>query len=119
VARIDRIGIKQTTKFVSIYYFVIALIFFLPMMLVMLISGSLLNQPSANTPGLFFGGFFMLFIPFIYAVLGGVMVAIFSFAYNKIARRVGGIEIFLDKGSLADNTVNTQKSPPSPDIKKF
>jgi hypothetical protein len=51
--------------------------------------------------GLFgiFSGIFMLVMPVIYALIGGVVVALMSFFYNLVAKFVGGVEIEIEKDS--------------------
>jgi len=100
MVRIKRIGIKQTAKVIAVFYFVISIIFVLPISLITLLVGSSGNKASGVFPQAL-GGVFLLLIPVFYAVIGFVMVALTAFIYNFIAKRFGGVEIELDSEDSA------------------
>jgi hypothetical protein len=95
MVQIKRIGIKQTAKVISVFYFLISLVFVLPISLIAFFLGSL----GGKEDGFFataFGGIILLLLPLFYALMGFVMVALTALIYNALAKRIGGIEIELD-----------------------
>lgn len=106
MAQIKRIGILQTSKFAAVFYFIITFIIFLPFGLIMMfIPGAMSpeNQGLSFLTG-FLGGMTALLIiifPLLYAIIGGVMVALMSLMYNLTAKIAGGIEINLDEENLS------------------
>ncbi len=93
MVRVKKIGVKQTAKFAAVFYLTITAIFFIPFALISLLVGAL---SEAGSLGLF-PGVFMVFMPFVYAGIGFLMVAIMSVLYNFVAKRVGGVEIEIEK----------------------
>lgn len=63
--------------------------------------------------GAVFGGIFMIFLPFIYAIMGAVMFAISALLYNLIAKYVGGIEVEID-GQEKKKVEQPTVTPPNP-----
>jgi hypothetical protein len=105
MVQIKRIGVKQTAKVLAVFYFLISLVFVLPMAVFTLFIGTLGGQKSGLS-GATFGGLFLLLMPLVYAAIGFVMAAITAVIYNAIAKRVGGIEIELDsKARTSDDDV--------------
>lgn len=51
-----------------------------------------------------FGGVFMLAVPLIYAVAGGIIVMLMSAFYNLVSKMTGGIELEIENAK----TVNTE-----------
>lgn len=97
MARIRRIGVKQTAKFVALFYFFVSLVFTLPIFLITLFLGTGGGtQGSMPFGGAVFGGIFILLLPLFYAVMGGVMTLVGAFLYNLIAKWVGGIEVEIE-----------------------
>ena len=93
--QIKKIGIKQTAKFFAVFYFLISLVFVLPIFFITLLVGSIGGKGSSGLSAIF-GGALIIFMPILYAILGFVGVAASSFAYNLIAKRIGGVEIEFD-----------------------
>ncbi len=97
MAKIKRIGIKQTAKFATVFYFLISFVFILPIFLITLLVGGLGEaQDALPLGGTVFGGVLLLLLPVLYALLGGIMVAIGSVLYNLVAKITGGIEVEID-----------------------
>ena len=95
MVRLKSIGIKQTAKFFAVFCFLISLVFIIPISVITILVGSF----SVKESGLFpvaFGGVFILVLPLFYALIGFVMVSIFSFIYNQIAKRIGGVEFEME-----------------------
>ena len=95
MTQIKRIGIKQTAKVSAVFYFIFSLLFVVPMSVMTIIFGTI-GDNKTNILGATFGGILLIIVPLIYSVMGFTMVALFSFIYNQIAKRVGGIEIELE-----------------------
>lgn len=74
----------QAGKFFAVMYFIIGVVF-IPFALV----GAIGNPDNAMPFGL------LIIFPFLYAVLAFVFVPLFCWLYNKIAERLGGIEVTL------------------------
>jgi hypothetical protein len=72
----------QTGKVFAALYF----IFSIPFVLMMALMIPLSKEASP------FSGLFLIVLPILYAVLGFVFVALGAYAYNFVAKRVGGIE---------------------------
>jgi hypothetical protein len=115
MAQIKRIGVKQTAKVVAIFYFVITLIIFLPIFVISLLFGGLSGDDTFGKLGAIFGGVIFLVLPFFYAVIGGLMVAISAALYNFVAKKVGGIEVEIENNEV-DQVAQSQKieNPESP-----
>lgn len=96
MVQVKKIGIKQTAKVVAVFYFLISLIFVIPISLITILVGSFANQDSGLLSTAF-GGLFLLLLPLFYAVIGFLMVALVSLIYNAIAKRIGGVEIDLEE----------------------
>ncbi|MFC1543096.1 hypothetical protein ACFL4K_00990 [Candidatus Neomarinimicrobiota bacterium] len=84
--RITKISIHQTSKVLGVIYIFIGAIMAVIMFIVLLAVGSKLS--------------FALLMGFIYLVLLPVfaylMIALFTWCYNKVAARFGGIEFVLE-----------------------
>ena len=105
MVRIKRIGIKQTAKVFAVFYFLISLVFVLPISLIALLVGSSGNKGTGILPAAF-GGVILFILPIAYGIIGFVMVALSAALYNLVARYVGGVEIELNSEDSAP--------PPSP-----
>ncbi len=80
--QITSISLVQTAKVAAVLYFVIGLVAACFMLLAALFT-------SGNRVG---GLFAAVLAPFIYALVGFVVVFVMAWIYNQVARRVGGIE---------------------------
>ncbi|MEQ6119110.1 hypothetical protein [Reichenbachiella sp. MALMAid0571] len=86
--RIKKFGVYQTAKVSGIIYFLIAAVFMIPFGIISSMFG------GGNFPGFpFGGGFFFIFMPFLYGIIGFIMAAIGCLIYNAIAKWTGGIEL--------------------------
>lgn len=94
MAQIKRFGVLQTAKIAGIIYFFVSLIVMVPFGLITFLTG--ITRGRQGIDGAFLGGVFIILMPFIYAVLGFVFVAIGCLIYNFIAKYVGGIEIEIE-----------------------
>ena len=96
MARISKIHVGQSAKFAFFYYLLIMAVVMAPMLLLMLIFGATFSgEENATMPRLGMGmgiGMLIFLVP-IYAGLGAVMVALGSWLYNVVAKKIGGIEI--------------------------
>lgn len=78
--QLSHISIFQTCKVFAIIYFVLTAVFCVPWALYVLYAGDVAES------------IFLLFMPFIYAFLSCVFLAIFIWLYNIVAASFGGIE---------------------------
>ena len=113
MAQIKRIGVKQTAKVVAIFYFAITLPIFIPLFVISLLIGGFTNSGNFGMFGAIFGGIFMLVLPFLYAILGGVMVAISAATYNFIAKRFGGIEVEIENETATKDVITPNTPDPT------
>ena len=81
--QISRISIHQTSKVISLIYFVVSAVVCIPVGIFGLIS-------TGNMESLF-----MVIVPVVYLVAGYIMIAVVSWVYNLIAASFGGIELTL------------------------
>lgn len=87
--QITRFGVGQTAKVCAVLYFVVSLVILVPIALFMAVAGSASAMPMP-----FGGGWVVLLVlPFVYAIVGFVGVALSCLLYNLVASRVGGIEM--------------------------
>lgn len=97
--RLRRIGVVKTATFVSVYLFVITLVFLAPIWLLVALFGAGSSDPdtadmaSFGLVGAILG---TLVAAALYAVFGWVTVAISCAIYNWLAGPMGGIEIRLE-----------------------
>ncbi|WP_151633176.1 hypothetical protein [Noviherbaspirillum aerium] len=87
--QIARFPLHQNAKVIAVLMALSSLIFALPMFVVFLFMPAMEGQqrPSA---------FMFLLFPFLYLVMGYVMVAIGCALYNLVSKYVGGIEYETD-----------------------
>jgi hypothetical protein len=81
--QIVNVSVHQTSKVISILYFIITIFFIIPF--------SVFFYLTSEDPSYF--GF--LVMPFIYLILSYLITAIFCWLYNVVARGFGGIEFEL------------------------
>lgn len=87
--QITRFGVGQTAKVCAVLYFVVSFVIIVPIALFMAVAGSASAMPMP-----FGGGWVVLLaLPFVYAIVGFVGVALSCVLYNLVASRVGGIEM--------------------------
>lgn len=92
---IKRIGVLQMAKILAAIYFLMSLIFCIPMGLLMMLAGGL--QGKEGLMGGALGGIGMFFLPLLYAAAGFIGGAIVAFLYNVVAGYVGGIEFEVEQ----------------------
>jgi hypothetical protein len=91
--RIKRFEPIQLGKMLGFVYGVMSLII-VPFFLLY----ALFSDGSRNVPGAGFGLVFILFIPFIYALIGFIGGIIAAFVYNFCAGIIGGIDVDVETG---------------------
>jgi len=79
------ISVWQTTKVAAVLYFLFGLIY--------LVFGVFILLFSEEKKG---GGIFFIFMPVIMVVFGSIFVSVGCWLYNKVAKRIGGIEFTLE-----------------------
>ncbi len=108
--RIQRFGIKQTSKMAGIVYFLLGVIL-IPFFYLAIIAPPAPGAPPRSqnmSPGL------LLLLPFFYGVIGYVMTALILYIYNWVAMKAGGVE--LDIVYAVEPTAATEHSAPSTPI---
>ncbi|MBA3644686.1 MAG: hypothetical protein H0W63_00770 [Gemmatimonadaceae bacterium] len=87
--RIQRFGIKQTSKLAGIVYFLLG-IMLIPFFYLAILAPPPPGAPPRSqnmSPGL------LLLLPFFYGVVGYVMTALILYIYNRVAMKAGGVEL--------------------------
>lgn len=95
------IGVGSAAKMIGSVYFFIGLIIGLIVSLVAIVTGGIAAASSAGHGppawlGVILGAGAVLILPFVYALMGAIMAAIFAGLYNLLARLVGGIQLHLE-----------------------
>jgi hypothetical protein len=85
--RISRIAPWSAGRLFAVIYFFLSLLFVIPMALIL----SFAPIPAASKPP--FGPGVLVVLPFLYAGVGLLFVALGCAIYNLAARLVGGLEI--------------------------
>jgi len=90
--RITRLAPLQFGVVLAALYGSLSLIF-VPFILLFAFLGS---RANGNHSGVLAGGFFLIFLPILYAAMGFILGVIMAAIYNLIALWTGGIELTLD-----------------------
>ena len=85
--KLSRIAPWQAGKLFALVYFVLSLIFVVPMELIALLG------PKPAGPGPHFSPALIILFPFLYALAGLVFVPLGCWIYNVAAKLVGGLEV--------------------------
>ena len=85
--KLTRIAPWQAGKLFAVFYFVLSLIFVVPMELIALLA------PTPTGPGPHFRPALIILFPFIYALAGLLLVPLACWIYNVAAKLVGGLDI--------------------------
>ena len=110
MVRINKIGVKQTAKFATVFYFVMMGVIFLPIIIISLLFGLYgKSQNLFSFGGAVFSGVVLILVPIGYALFGGLMVAASAALYNFVAKRVGGIEVEIDTNKPSSNKLKLSK----------
>ena len=86
--RVTRISIWQTAKFCAVLYFLMGLLFAIPIALI---------APSTGAEG--FGLGFAIALPFVYAIGALIFVPIGCLVFNFVSKLVGGLEFEVIEGT--------------------
>ena len=93
--RLTRIAPWQAGKLFAVVYFVLSLIFVVPMELIALLA------PTRVGPGPHFSPGLIILFPFLYALVGLLFVPLGCWIYNVAAKLVGGLEVAVADGADA------------------
>ena len=102
MVRIRRFGVISTSNVAAVIYFVLTLILIIPIALLLAavpqpqVTSGIGTQPSFGPAA----GIFLLIVPFVYAVVGWLLTAIFCLLYNLAARFTGGIAVEVVREAL-------------------
>ena len=92
---LTRITPWQAGKLFAVVYFVVSLIFVVPMELIALLA------PKPAGPGPHFSPVLIILFPFLYALAGLIFVPLGCWIYNIAAKLVGGLEVTVADGADA------------------
>ena len=97
--QLKKIDLPTVALFSFLLFFIIALIFISPIVLLMTMIGEAMPEVAGTEFDFipFFSGIFLLIIPLFYAVLATIINVIIVLCYNFFAQRFGGIKIDLHK----------------------
>jgi hypothetical protein len=85
--RVSRIAPWQAGKLFAVIYFVLSLIFVIPMAVALHYAPPSPNGKPPMSP------LFLVFLPFLYALGGLIFVPLACWIYNTAAKWVGGLQI--------------------------
>ena len=87
------VRVLQTSLVVALMYFVLSLIICIPMFFITLV----MPHASDSSPFAALGSIVFIFIPFVYGILGFILVALSCLIYNLVAKFTGGIAFTLEE----------------------
>ena len=93
--RLSRIAPWQAGKLFALIYFMVSLLFVIPMALV----SAFARMPQGAKPPWGLG--FIICLPFLYALAGLVFVPLGCWVYNIAAKLVGGLQISVTDDAAA------------------
>ena len=112
--RIRRFGVIRTANLAAIVYLLVTLVFVLPFVLILAAAGPMeFTDQFGRTASVDFSPVFLLLVPFVYAVIGWIITALFCLLYNLAAAITGGVEIQLEGEGL---TLARGHLPPAPPV---
>jgi hypothetical protein len=117
VFRIRRLGVVATATVAALVYLLLTFIILLPFALILATAGPMtVTEQFGNTTSVELSPFLLLLLPFVYAILGWILTAIFCLLYNLAASITGGAEIeVVDERPMAAPPVPpAQPMPPTP-----
>ena len=85
--KLTRIAPWQAGKLFAVVYFILSLIFVVPMELIALLA------PTPAGPGRHFSPALIVLFPFVYALAGLLFVPLGCWIYSVAAKLVGGLEV--------------------------
>jgi hypothetical protein len=86
IRRISRISPWQAGKVFALLYFLMGLVFAVPLALITSLTTPAAGQPAPSVA-------LVIAMPFLYALAGLIFVPIGCWIFNFVARIVGGIEV--------------------------
>ena len=99
--QLKKIDLLSVTIYSFIMYLILSLLFMVPMGMFYTMMNRLMpgmiggeGQPSMFP---FFGGFFFIILPVIYAFFGTIMNVIIALAYNLVSIKLGGLKFTVEK----------------------
>jgi hypothetical protein len=93
--KLSRIAPWQAGKLFAVVYFLLSLLFVIPMELLALLA------PTQARPGPHFSPAVILLFPFLYALAALIFVPIGCWVFNLAAKLVGGLEVAVVDGTDA------------------
>jgi len=117
--RIRRFGVVKTATVAALMYFVVVLIFVIPIALIVAVAGTQstagrdgtpLFDPALGAAGVFVFG---LLAAVLYGLIGWIFTAVACLIYNLVARWTGGIEVQVERREPPVATVPATWGAPS------
>jgi hypothetical protein len=93
--KLTRIAPWQAAKLFAVVYFILSLIFVVPLELIALLA------PTRAGPGPHFNPAVIILFPFVYALAALIFVPLGCWIYNLAARLVGGLDVTITDGADA------------------
>jgi hypothetical protein len=93
---IRRFGVIRTSNVAALIYFILTLIFVIPLALLLAAAPSIpVADGFGRTTAVNIGGsaIFLLVLPFIYGIFGWILTALGCLLYNLVASFTGGIAV--------------------------
>jgi hypothetical protein len=109
MVRLKSVGVMSVAKIAALMYGGLALIL-VPLFLLVAVVMSFFPQGTPDQPSAITFVAFAVVSPFLYAGMGFIVGAITGFAYNIVARWVGGLELHFD-GALAPQPIISSLPP--------
>lgn len=85
--RVKKIRVVHTALISALIFFFISLIVFVPMLIIIGITGGFAGGMGFGKAALP-----IVIMPLLYPIMGFLMTALWCWLYNMIAKRIGGIE---------------------------
>ncbi len=103
--RVKRFGVFQTAKVAGVIYFLLSLVFIIPVWLFSQAFSAVIPEDFG------FSGGILLFLPFLYGAAGFISVAIICAIYNLVAGWIGGIEVEIEDAETEAGTYARTSAP--------
>ena len=102
--KLKRIGVMSLAVMTATIYGIFGLVFGVLFALMGGAMGGMMGNNNALGMGAALGIFAIIALPIGYAVMGFIGGALAGVIYNFVAQKVGGVELYLEQGSIASTT---------------
>lgn len=101
LVKLRKLSLDSVATYSAIMWFVGSLIILLPFGLFFSFLGSVMpSDEFGNSSGVFmqgFGLFYMLVMPFFYAIVGTIINIIIAAIYNALSSKLGGMKFYIEE----------------------